>query len=272
MKQKKIVAILIIVAALGGGLYLYQKNKQKKALAVHNKLKFQQMTTAAKKNRYAGLIAMASAINKYHQVKDHYPINLLDLYPEFIPVKSFISTLNWKYNPKNGSYLITKSIKDQRIFASMGPDLKLITGRDASGAQPKAIVAFNKPNSQKIKITKTVALKNLKTKPDINKHTKFIATVKKASSPDIKKTLRGVKTADERKITRHKPSVRIVKKELDEDEKFLLSFDGSRLYIWKTKDGILGFSDIQYPDKRQLTVYRDRSWIEYGADQNTIVK
>jgi hypothetical protein len=80
MKANKIVVFLIIIAALGSGAYLFQKNKQDKALVAHNKLKFQQMTVTAKKSNAAGLLVMASAINKFKQVKGHYPNALLDLY------------------------------------------------------------------------------------------------------------------------------------------------------------------------------------------------
>ncbi len=236
MKPKKIVVLLIIVVALGGGLYLFQKNKQETELIAHNKLKFQRMTTAAKKNRYTGLIVMASTINKYHKIKGHYPKTLLDLYPEFIPDKLFILTLNWKYYPENKSYLIKRNLKNQIIFASMGPDLKLKTGRDDSVTQ-----------------SEKVALKDFE-------------TIKKISLSNIKIIKRDVKIEEKRNNTLHKPSVRIVKKELDKNEEFLLSFNGSRLYIWKTKDGIIGFSDVQYPEKKQLTIYRNQNWIEYSTN------
>ena len=128
MKATKIVVFLIIAAVLGGGLYFFQKNKQNKALMAHNKQKFQQVTKAAKKSRTAGLLVMASAINKYHQIKGHYPKDLIHLHPEFIPDKSFILTLNWRYYPGNGTYRIEKNIKGEKRFSSMGPDMKLKTG------------------------------------------------------------------------------------------------------------------------------------------------
>lgn len=272
MKAKKIVVFLTIAVVLGAGLYLFQKDKQEKELIAYNKLKYQQMTEAAMTSSPTGLLVMASTINKYHQTKGHYPEKLLDLYPEFIPDKAFISTLNWKYDLANGSYVIKKNITGQKTFASMGPDLKLKTGIDDSATQPEAVAASNKPKSQKTEMAQALAPKSLKAESDINNGTTFIETVKKASLPKIKKTLTDSNTVDAKDIAPFKPSAGIVKKELSKNEEYLLSFDGGRLYIWKTKDGIIGFSDIQYPDEKQLTIYRDRSWIEYGVDQNTIIK
>ncbi|MCP3876200.1 MAG: hypothetical protein GY699_24040 [Desulfobacteraceae bacterium] len=268
MKTKKIVMFLVFISVVCVGSYLFHKNKSEKTLLTHNNSKFQRMTLAAKKSATAGMLVMAAAVNKFHKEKGHYPKALLDLYPNFIMDKSFISTLNWKYYPKNGSYLIKRNIKGKKKFASIGPKLKLKTGIIDSIVLPKA-VASPTPKFQKTKTVKTVALKNAKTETDNEKYTKLIQEVEKKSSSNIKK---GLKNKSQKKSTQSDPSTIIVKKALNDDEKYLLSFKGNGLYIWKTKNGIIGFSDIQYPDKVQLTIYKDRSWIKYIDNQNVTVK
>lgn len=262
MKANKIIIFLIIIAILGSGAYLFQKNKQDKALVAHNKLKFQQMTEAAKKSNAAGLLVMASTINKYKRVKGRYPDALLDLYPDFISDKPFISTLNWKYSLKNGSYLIKKNIKGQKTFASMGPEFRLKTGIITSAKQPE-ILADKKPKFNKIKTVKVAALKSSTNGSDIKEHIKLSQTGENISSPNTNELLRDKKKEIVKKNSQLEPSIRIVKKPLNKDEKFLLSLNGDRLYIWKTKNGIIGFSDIQYPTTKQLTIYRNQGWIEY---------
>lgn len=262
MKANKIVIILIIIAALGSGAYLFQKNKQDKALVVHNKLKFQQMTAAAKKSNAAGLLVMASAINKYKQVKGHYPNALLELYPDFISDKPFISTLNWKYFLKNGSYLIKKNIKGQKTFASMGPEFRLKTGIITSATQPESLVD-SRSKFKKIKTVKVATPKNSINGSDIKEHIKLSQTGENISSPHTKALLRNKKKEIEKKNNQLEPSIRIVKKPLNKDEKFLLSFSGDRFYIWKTKNGIIGFSDTQYPTTNHLAIYRNQGWVEY---------
>ena len=262
MKAKNIVIVLIIIAILGSGAYLFKKNKQDKALVAHNKLKFQQMTAAAKKSSAAGLLVMASTINKYKQVKGHYPEALLDLYPDFISDKPFISTLNWKYSLKNGSYLIKRNIKGEKTFASMGPEFRLKTGTITSARQPETL-ADNRSKFKKITTVKVAALKNSINGSDIKEHIKLSQTGKNISSPHTNALLSDKRKGIEKKNSQLEPSVRIVKKPLDKDEKFLLSLNGEGLYIWKTKNGILGFSDTQYPTTKQLTIYRNQGWIEY---------
>jgi len=262
MKANKIVIILIIIAALGSGAYLFQKNKQDKALVAHNKLKFQQMTAAAKKSNAAGLLVMASTINKYKRAKGHYPEALLDLYPDFISDKPFISTLNWKYSLKNGSYLIKRNIKGQNTFASIGPEFRLKTGIITSAKQPETL-ADSRSKFKKITTVKVAALKNSTNGSDIKEHIKLSQTGENISSPHTNALFRNKKKEIEKKNSQLVPSIRIVKKPLNKDEKFLLSLNGDRLYIWKTKNGIIGFSDIQYPTTKQLTIYRNQGWIEY---------
>ena len=268
MKARNIIVFLILVGALGGGWYLFQAQKQKKELAVHNTLKFQQMTAAAKESCEVGLFVMATAINKYQKIKGHYPETLLDLYPNFIMDKPFISSLNWTYDPKNKSYLIKRKLKGQTTFASMGPELRLKTG--SVGSKPQAL-ASNRPTIKKTKRVKADLLKNSKTESEIKKHKKLIQTVEDTSSPGIQKALKDVNKKVAEKNTSSAPSIRVTN-ELDENEKFLLSFDSNRLYIWKTKNGTIGFSNIQYPEKKQLTIYRNRGWVEYGVNQNATLK
>jgi len=263
MKTNKIIIFLIIIAILlGSGAYLFQKDKQDKTIVAHNKLKFQKITAAAKKSNAAGLLFMASAINKYKRVKGHYPDALLDLYPDFISDKPFISTLNWKYSLKNGSYLIKRNIKGEKTFASMGPEFRLKTGIITSAKQPETL-ADSRSKLKKIKTVKVTALKSSTTGSDIKGHIKLSQTDKNISSPHTNALLRDKRKEIEKKNSQLEPSIRIVKKPLNKDEKFLLSFSGDRFYIWKTKNGIIGFSDTQYPTTNHLTIYRNQGWVEY---------
>jgi len=70
-------------------------------------------------------------------------------------------------------------------------------------------------------------------------------------------------------VAQLEPSNIIVKKALDEDEKYLLSFTSDKFFIWKTENGIIGFSNIKYPNLENLTMFKDQNWIEYRANENT---
>jgi hypothetical protein len=257
MNSKNVILFLSVILIIVGGLYFIQNKNQDKELADHNMQRFQQMTNVAQKSSRAGLLEMASAINKFHQTRGQYPNELIDLYPEFIPEKSFISAPNWKYSPGNGTYLLQKSAAGEQIFASIGPDLRL-----KSGIPKNQIAAVSRNPQQKQSLEKT----------DIPKHPKTEPEVKTSTPPEVMKTEAASKTAaplknlpvpNKKKIPEPEQHLSIVKKELSQKEKFLLSFDDNRFYIWKGQDGFIGFSDTQYPDETKLSIYRDQAWIEY---------
>jgi len=255
MTLKKIIIPLIVLLIVGGGLYLVQKKKQKNALIAHNLKKFEILKADAGKSSAAGLLVMASAINRYHQINGRYPDNLLNLFPDLIPDKAFITTLNWQYTPGKGSYTLEKSAEHENIVALMGPDLRLKTR--ALGAAPSDQKAVAAESQQKQPETSP---------PDPD-------TPKKA---DTRKTAvdqlalaNSIEKAEKVEKKEPDPSVRIVKTGLTPKEQFLLSFESSNLYIWKTKEGFIGFSNIQYPDKKDLVIFRENSWIEYQRIQNS---
>lgn len=252
MDSKKIIIFLVVLVLLGGGFYIYQTKKQDKELTAYNQKKFQDLTAAAEKSSSAGMLNMALAIKKYHQAKGHYPKVLLDLYPTFIPDKAFITALNWEYETQNKNYLLKKTAKGKKTFAAIGPDLQLRKGRIDSPVSAQKVAALSKS-----KTGKTVA--NAKTGPTESDLRKKIKTTFVTQKKDV------MDQQEKEKKKPAEPEVKIVKKDLGKNEKFLLALSNRNLYIWKTKDGIIGFSNIQYPDEKNLTIFRNESWVEYGV-------
>jgi hypothetical protein len=262
MNAKNVILFLLVIVAIGSGLYLIQDKKQNKELAAHNIERFKQITTIAQKSRPAGMLEMASAINKFHQIKGHYPQNLIDLYPQFIPDESFITTLEWQYTPENNSYLLQKRVADEQIFATIGPNLRLQTGT------PKYQLASAALPQEKQSQTQTKSELPQKTGPDIRHQTIYNAENKKVLTQQLP-LVNNSNTGNKKKATKARQSSNLVKKELSRDEKFLLSFDENRFYIWKGNDGIIGFSDTQYPDEEKFSIYRNKGWFEYNDYQNS---
>lgn len=255
MKATKLIGFLIVVLGIGTGIYFYQKDKEDKALADHNKKKFEQINLAAQKTSAAGVQPMAAAIIKYHQTKGHYPKKLIDLYPDFIPDKTFILTLNWEYSTGKGTFQIKRHVTGQQLYSSMGPDMKLKMFKKGSETSSTAVAA-SKP--RKKPVVAAIAAPKLDLK--IPGPLKPVASTVSRSIP--KET--GKKASVETKPTpKPEPEFVIVKKELGSNELFLSSFDHAGLYIWKTEKGVLGFSNIQYPDEKKLIIYKNQNWIEY---------
>ncbi len=246
--QIKYIVILFIIIAIGAGFYFYQADQQKKELVAHNKLQLQRVMKTAKKSSSAGLLMMAAAINKFYKVKGHYPKALLNLYPDFIAERTFITQLPWKYYPEKKNFVLQKSLGDGHPIASMGPDLKLKTSSGTSTGTMIASVKNSKSSQAKSK-GKADTETSQTPKLSILSFTKVSENTDSGASKALKEA---------------KLSYTIVKSKLEKDEKFLLSLDDDGFYIWKSKDGFIGFSNIQYPTDKKLAVYLEQSWIEYA--------
>jgi hypothetical protein len=263
MNAKNVILFLIVILAIVGGLYLIQDKKQNNELTAHNMQRFKQITKIAEKSSHAGLLEMASALNKFHQIKGHYPDKLMGLYPEFIPDKSFISTLKWKYSPENGSYLLQKNVAGEQSFSSIGPNLKLITGN----YKTRIVSASNAPQNKQF-LEKTDIPKHPKKEPDINNKVTLDELKRVVSSKKVT-PVGNLKINTKKKVSKPKQSLNNFKKEIGIDEKFLLSFEDNRFYIWKGTDGFIGFSDTQYPNEKEVSIYRDKGWFEYTDYQDS---
>ncbi|MBU1194853.1 MAG: hypothetical protein KKE62_14415 [Proteobacteria bacterium] len=258
MTLKKIAVILIIIMILGGGLFAYQKNRQTKALAQHNRQKFVQIMEIAQKDHSAGLLDMASRINKYHQLKGQYPKDLMQLHPEFIPEKSFITTLNWNYETNNNTFFLKRQTGGAWEYA-MGPDMRLQAIKKGELHLPQKIAAVKTAE----KNTRSSADPDTKRKTDMNKD---VSTRSNIVLSYIHKPLKPLQIEKTQEIPQE---YTVVEKALNEDEKFLLSLNAGNLYIWKTPNGVIGFSNIQYPDSKNLTIYKNKAWVEYKYNQTS---
>lgn len=257
MTPNKIIACLIIITLAGAGYYYYQNEKQKESLIDHNKKKYEQLIQAGHKSSTAGFLAMASAINKFHQTKGHYPKELIHLYPEFIPNKAFILKLNWNYSIDKKSYVL------ERNKYAMGPDLKIKIKKQEILHSPEKIVSieFKKPVIRKISPT-PLAIESEGNQKSDQASIANVASIKKSieatqTKPDI------IKKASTDKPSSQTSGFIIIRKALTQNEKFLTTFSGNNYYIWKTAQGIIGFSNMQYPDVKNLTIYKDKNWIQY---------
>jgi hypothetical protein len=260
MQGKTLVAFLIIIIAIGAGLYFFQKDRQSKELLAHKIHQLQQITKTAEKSSSAGLLVMASAINKFHQTRGVYPERLVYLYPEFIPDKGFISKLDWKYEPGQDTYRLQKTVDKGKDIASIGPNLRLKTVKPGMPLPAQMVAAAGKA------ATPVPPVKQPSGKlPGESKTDKIVKKAQPAGILPRDQVQESAQTAPEKKESNLKleAPIQIITKELDRDEKFLLSFNNNSLYIWKTDDGAIGFSNIQYPDKREILIYQNQTWMEY---------
>ncbi len=265
MKTKYIV-IFIVIIAIGSGGYLFQKRNEKKELLIHKKQQLIRMTEVANRSSSAGLQTMAIAINQFHKTNGQYPKNLLKLYPEFIPERSFILKVKWVYQLEKNDYRLYKNLKGNQMVASIGPDLAISRGTESTSTSKTMVASVDKTITQQQKSKKVATYTSSPTKSDTKPYIKLDRKDKqivKLRPLALVKTSLDIKTKKNMELTGSKYSSKIVTKKLNKDEKYLLSLNNNELYIWKSKDGYVGFSNVKYPDRKNIAVYKDASWIKY---------
>ena len=266
--MKKIYLIILVVVLLGGGgLYVYQKNKKGEELSSHHNRQYSRIIKAAQKSSIAGLAHMGRALNKYKEDNGAYPAKLSALHPDYIPVKAFIDDLQWRYKPKGEDFFLSKTIrtkKDKVVTASIGRDLMPQDESEitvASIATPTKIKAETK-NKSLNKSSKTGNSKVLITK------SKITANTLKANSPAAglknKRNAAGNSTEPNNSKKSALPDLEvIITQKLSDKEKFVHGIMNKQdMLVWKNKDGSLGFSNIQYPRTKELTVYDKGEWVQ----------
>ena len=267
--SKKYIIILVIVIVAAAGLYLYLNNKKEKDLRSHNNRQYTRITEVAKKSSIAGLVQMAEALNKYKEKNGVYPAKLSALHPDFIPLRAFIDDIQWHYKPNSKDFHLSKAIttkKGKVLTASIGPDLKLQkkTKTMAASAEvaKQTTSRVKTKSSKKSHKTGTSVISRAKPKP-----------MASAIRPDIPsaglKNSRGKSDSSVAQVISKKkpepdPALEIEKTrthKLTEKEQFIHGVN-QKFLIWKNADGSLGFSNIQYPESQELSVYDQGEWVQ----------
>jgi hypothetical protein len=263
--SKKYIIILVISIVGAVGLYISQNQKKEKDLRAHHNRQYNRIIEAAQKSSIAGLVHMASALNKYKEKNGAYPAGLSALYPDYIPEKAFIDDIQWHYKPNSKDFYLSKTIRtkgDKVLTASIGPNLMPQEESDtmvASTKVPKRLTsrAENQP-SEKSPKTGVSRGSLSKSKP-----------MAKASTPNIPSTglknSRGKLSDSTTPVILKKRPLQELEKvsthKLTEKEQFLRGV--TRMFlIWKNADGSLGFSNIQYPTSKKLSVYDNGKWVQ----------
>jgi len=261
--MQKYIITLVVIIAIGTGLFFLQKNRQSKELKAHQEQQMQRIIGIAKKSSPAGVLTMATAINKFYDIKGQYPAKLIQLYPDFIPDKAFITDLNWKYSHEKNNFLLQRSAGKGLSVASIGPDLKLETGDNFLSAPAGSIASAHTEKSQKKGANKSKS-SGSKTKQSAEDKINIPMIAKLPPKHDSIDGSRQTNKRSNKKLT----VVSVVRKKINKHERFLLSLDGDGYYIWKSSDGTIGFSNIQYPDDKKLAYYSDENWIQYIEKTN----
>jgi hypothetical protein len=214
------------------------------------------MLAMAQKSPMAGLTQMGAAINKYQEAHQGYPTRLLDLYPQYIPSREFITKIQWEYQPGNTDFYLSKSmvVGDKTRFASVTstlvPQLESAVMVAAKGAKGR----------DKDKAAQ---------KTDMLSTEEYL--VHMAANQALAKQQEDAYRSSHR--NRKAPVIPLVKEtisfeEVDEADLARANILEGRYYCWKNEDGSFGYSNIQYPDRRKVEKFNAGRWMVVQTEFN----
>jgi len=258
--DKKYIIVFVVIIVTAAGFFIFKNQKNEKELNTHKIRQYNRLIEAAEKNTLAGLGHMGRALNKYRQEKGSYPDNLSALYPDYIPVESFIDDIQWYYEKGDKDFYLRKTIyteKNKMLIAAIGSDLRPIAESGimvASSDTPKRLPAQteSKPIAKIPEASITLASAT---------NSKLITETVR---PDPNST--DSKPGDSQRPLKSRKSTLfelepVSKQKLSEKEHFVQKVRGNFL-VWKNDDGTLGFGNIQYPTSEKMTIYDQGEWVQ----------
>lgn len=232
--EKKYIIIVFIALTAWISLMGYRHFQAKKETREHYEEAYKRMETIALKTPSGGLTQMAMALNKYHQDTKNYPNTLMELHPDYIISKSFITKINWQYTSKGNNFSLSKTItkNERKISASIDKSLRPSIGSRIMLAtavpQKKAPVIASSPAplkpDKKLLAVETISFRQQPAPEDLPE-IEVETYINAGPAPPIAISL---------------------------SNKFL---------VWKDKNGNLGFGNVNYPDQKNIYICTSDKWL-----------
>jgi len=254
--KKKYIIVVSIVIVLWCAFMGYRHHKKKEDTGTYRQKASNQVTEIAKKSPRAGLAQMGMALKRYYAKKQAYPSSLMDLYPEYLPYKSLIEEIDWYYEPRGDDFYLSKTlvVGNKRMVASIDKGLRPQTETGVMLATPTAIPkakGVKKPGELAPEMPGPSAQSRLALAGE-----RFLKILRQRQMDVTSVSL--LERNEARIISTVQPEiVLITEPETGSGAEFELSY---RYLVWKDKNGVLGFSNTQYPDADRLSICAVGRW------------
>ena len=257
--KKQYIIIVVIVVVLWSGFMIYRHQKKKQDNNAYTQKAYNQVTEVAKKSPRAGLAQVGMALNKYYEKNNAYPSALNELVPEYLANKSLIEEIDWYYEPRGDDFFLSKTLilGNKRIVASVDKALRPQAETGVMVAAPTVLpkaMEIKRPE-ELIEVGPQGAEPPAKSRLALARE-QFLKTLRQRRM-DVTSVSRPER--DEARI------ISIVQPEIisiSEAEKGSgVEFELSRNYlVWKERNGVLGFSNTQYPVVDRLSICAIGMW------------
>lgn len=251
--DKKYIITVVVVIALWAGFMAFRHHKKQADTSAYLENMNRQVTDAAKKVPRAGLIEIGTALQNYYDEHQAYPSRLMELVPKYLANKSLIQEVDWHYEAKGNNFFLTKTLVlgERRIVASIDKGLRPEADAGVMIAMPKRTAKPTRGKEPETHQRMALSSENriaLARENLINAMRRGALNVASVSLPD---------RDEERLIAAVMPKV------ISESQGADLETDLGRQYlVWKGSTGVLGFSNVQYPDLERLAVFVYGRWFD----------
>ncbi len=307
--EKKYIVIVFLVLTAWIGLMGYRHFQNTKDARKHYEETYNRMEIIALKTPRGGLTQLAMVLTKYHQENKHYPSQLIDLYPKYVFSKSFLTKINWEYTSGADNFSLSKTITinnrkmtasiDENLQPSMDSTVMLATAAPVKKTSPPPTLPAPLKPTQKTSAVEPSP--SLQPKRDVLPEIEAETYIETGSASPVAATLSNrylvwkdkngtlgfgnINYPDTKNIaictsdkwmtlanTRHPAASRKQgRKTISTPEQNQTSEMAHKrgLLVWKNKQGVLGFGNVDYPNHDQaFFVYADGDWQKMSGGSN----
>jgi hypothetical protein len=251
--HKKYIIVAVIAILVWGGFMVYRHQKKQKDSSSYRNMTQNQMEEIARKSPRGSMVLIGRALGRYYKENKRYPSKLSDIYPKYLANKSLLDKTDFNYEPKGDDFYLstTFNVDQRRILAYMEKDLRprvdtgVMIAAPTPVQKPKAVQSSSGLKKVELSTETKLAMarENL-----LNALRRGAFNVASVSLPDTK---------EERLIAAAMPQI------ISESEGAGPEVDlGQRYLVWKGETGVLGFSNVQYPESDRLFVYVYGRWFD----------
>jgi hypothetical protein len=254
--NKKYLLVLVVAVVVAVGLYRHIQKKKAADEAAHHAKQYERMLAMAQKSPMAGLSQMGAAINKYKADHQAYPPKLIDLYPQYLPSKEFITEIQWDYTPTENDFHLSKSMvmggktRLASVNSTLMPQMEssVLVAAKGSKRGRKAVQPIQSPTQNYEDFVASMAANQALAK---RQEAAYRARYREKKAPVIPLLSQTVSF-----------------EEADEVDMARANVVQGRFYCWKNDDGSYGYSNVQYPERRKVEKFDGSRWLVVETEFN----
>jgi hypothetical protein len=246
MQKKAIFISFVVVVLFWIGAMVSKHVRQSEENAARNERMYEKRIKISKNSPRSGLGHMGRVLNTYYADKGVYPERLMDLYPEYIASKSFLTEIQWDYKKSgNNNFSLKKTIiiENTKRITVVDKDLRVEEMSSIAVAQSEQTIGSDETSEEELGV--------MVTSPVPIQEPEKVASVAVEMAGETGQEEKVSKVSSE--MIASAPKIVTV---INEDIAPGIDSKIGRVFlVWKDEKGRLGFGNVDYPSSYTANVY-----------------